>query len=136
MNPIEEKLERLEEWIYGGSLGRAIGRGSLASANRYYRNVNGRMVLSAAAKNYRYDVQVAVIEQLVVWRVMKGPVSVSFRWFRSRKSGDLDNRLKQLLDALRGRVYDDDSQVVEIHAYRDDDKENPRVEITLRAIEL
>ena len=32
-----------------------------------------------------------------------------------------------MLDALNGIVYLDDSQVVEIHAFREDDKENPRV---------
>lgn len=104
------------------------------SANRYWRHVNGRTVLSAAAKNYRFDVQIAVAQQLIVWRNLTGSLSVTVRWFRSRKAGDLDNRLKQLLDALRERVYADDSQVVELHAYRADDKENPRCEVLITSL--
>ncbi len=59
---------------------------------------------------------------------------VTMHWFRSRKSGDLDNRIKILLDALQGAAYESDSQVVELHAYREDDKLNPRCEIVIAPI--
>ena len=38
--------------------------------------------------------------------------------------------MKVLLDSLTGVIWEDDSQIVEIHAYRYEDKNNPRVEIT------
>ena len=61
---------------------------------------------------------------------MDGPVALNLTVFRPRKSGDLDNYLKIMLDALQGFLYDNDSQIVEIHAYRQDDKDNPRVVLT------
>lgn len=99
------------------------------SANKYWRNVNGRMVVSEAARNYKTTVG------LMVRRGMKQPlageVKVNVAVYRPRKSGDLDNSLKILLDSLKGTAYIDDDQVVEIHAMRGDDKNNPRVVLTV-----
>ena len=61
------------------------------------------------------------------------PLSVSIRWYRGRKSGDLDGRLKVLLDAMQGSVYENDSQIVELHAFRSEDKLNPRMEVHVDA---
>jgi Holliday junction resolvase RusA-like endonuclease len=58
-------------------------------------------------------------------------VSITLKVYRARKSGDLDNRIKPLLDALQGVAFYDDKQVIEIHAFRFDDKHNPRVEVTI-----
>jgi Holliday junction resolvase RusA-like endonuclease len=44
----------------------------------------------------------------------------------------LDNRLKVLLDALNGIAYNDDADIVELHAYRLDDKHDPRVELKIK----
>jgi Holliday junction resolvase RusA-like endonuclease len=41
----------------------------------------------------------------------------------------LDNTAKAVLDALRGQAFEDDSQVVELHMFRGDDKERPRCEV-------
>jgi Holliday junction resolvase RusA-like endonuclease len=57
------------------------------------------------------------------------PVAVSVRIFRKRKAGDIDGWLKVLLDSLEGVAYVNDSQIVELHAYRFDDKADPRVEV-------
>jgi len=62
---------------------------------------------------------------------MTGPVVFTARFYRPQKSGDLDNRVKPLLDALTGRAWGDDRQVVEMHLYLFDDPANPRVEITI-----
>ena len=56
---------------------------------------------------------------------------MDLRGLRPQRSGDLDNRLKCLLDSLNGIAWSDDGQIVEIHAYRHDDKKNPRVEIEI-----
>lgn len=50
------------------------------------------------------------------------------------KSGDLDNRLKISQDALKGICFEDDRQIVELHAFRFDDKANPRIEIEIKEI--
>lgn len=51
--------------------------------------------------------------------------------YRPRRTGDLDNRLKATLDALQGVGYENDSQIAEIHARLYDDKEHPRVVVTV-----
>ena len=93
------------------------------SANRYWRNMRGHMVVSEEAKTYKQHVCLLCgsVEPFA------GDVAIRFRVFRARRAGDLDNYEKVLLDALKGILYDDDSAVVEIHAIRDDDKHNPRV---------
>ena len=60
-----------------------------------------------------------------------GPVKVEIEIFRPLKSGDLDNRLKAILDGLNGEAWMDDDQVIELHARRSDDKENPRAIVTV-----
>lgn len=60
------------------------------------------------------------------------PVVISIRIFRPQRAGDLDNRVKPLLDALTGNAWKDDSQVVEAHLFLDNDRANPRVEITIQ----
>lgn len=58
-------------------------------------------------------------------------VAVTANVYRPRAIGDLDNTFKALLDVLSGKVYADDSQIVELHAYRHDSKERPRVELVI-----
>ena len=100
------------------------------SANRYWRTYKGRTVVSEEAKTYKvaagWMARAAGVEPL------RGPVAVTLRVFRGRKAGDLDNKIKVCLDSLNGIAWDDDSQVVELHAFMADDKQNPRVEVELR----
>jgi Holliday junction resolvase RusA-like endonuclease len=99
------------------------------SANRYWRNYGGRMVVSDEARNYKQDVSEIVSE--LQTRAVTGNVAVHILVYRPRKAGDLDNSLKILIDSLRGVAYVDDSQIVAIHAYRHEDKKNPRVVVTV-----
>jgi Holliday junction resolvase RusA-like endonuclease len=67
------------------------------------------------------------------WRTprLQGPVALSVRFFfGTKRKADLDNFNKLWQDALSGIVYDDDSQIAELHLYRDYDKARPRIEIT------
>lgn len=100
------------------------------SANRYWRNFRGNVVTSAEARSYKLEV--AYLAKHVGIEKLGGPVVVFVDIYRPRRVGDLDNRLKVLLDALQGVAYDNDSQVVEVHARRFDDKQNPRAELEVR----
>ena len=94
--------------------------------------VRGRLVTSAIARQYRQEVGwLAKSKRLLL---MAGPLSLTFKFFRPRKAGDLDSLLKVLIDSLTGIVYTDDSQIVEIHAYRYDDKAAPRAEIIIAEV--
>lgn len=99
------------------------------SINHYWRVSRGITHLSKDGRRWKNAAhEIARTAGLVV---LEGPVSVSITWYRSRRSGDLDNRIKVVLDVLRGLAYVDDKQVVELHAWRYDDKAYPRVEVTI-----
>lgn len=99
------------------------------SANRYWRHARGRTYLSLEAVQYRLAVLAACKRAKL--KPLAGPLALTFHWYRGRRSGDLDNRSKQLLDSLRGHAYEDDSQIVELHAYRHDRPRNAGVTVTI-----
>ena len=103
------------------------------SANRYWRHARGRTYLSKEAKDYRETILSAYCARYKSLRIAFPiePLSVTFTWLRARKSGDLDNRIKQLLDALRGLAYTDDAQIVHIDATRHDGKRKGRIDVTI-----
>jgi crossover junction endodeoxyribonuclease RusA len=102
------------------------------SANRYWRTFRNVVVVSEEAKAYKAGVKASAAEQGAT--LLSGDVAVYIDVYRSRKAGDLDNRIKVALDALKGVAFEDDKQVVEIHARRFDDKNNGRIEITIETI--
>ena len=105
------------------------------SANRWWRNVNGRMVTSREAREYEAATAVRALAQGV--RPIRRPalVALTITWYRGRKSGDLDKRLGILLDALQTVAYENDSQVVRLMAERSDaEPDRPRVEIEIIAL--
>jgi crossover junction endodeoxyribonuclease RusA len=105
------------------------------SVNGMYTAVRGRLLLSAEGRLYKRAVYAAYVlgTGSTATRFPTGPVRVTVLWYRARKSGDLDNRLKALLDSVKGLAWTDDAQVVEIHAYRHDDAANPRIVMTVDA---
>jgi crossover junction endodeoxyribonuclease RusA len=105
------------------------------SLNRYWRNIRGRVVLSSEGKAYKRKVEDLFAEATNVGKTVRGvpkaPVKLWVDIYRPRKSGDLDNYLKALLDSLNGLAYEDDRQIIMITARRFDDKDNPRAEVRL-----
>lgn len=98
------------------------------SANEYWKPAPGRgPVPSTEAK--RYKAAVAKLAAAHGLLPLAGPVSVTLTAYRPRRSGDLDNMLKVMNDALNEVAWLDDDQVVHISATRADDAANPRVEL-------
>ena len=91
-----------------------------------------RMILSKEARQYKETV--ANILSRYTFSLLTGPITVHVDLFRPRKVGDLENGLKVAIDCLSGVAFEDDKQIVSLHAYRHDDKQNPRIEITVRAV--
>jgi Holliday junction resolvase RusA-like endonuclease len=77
----------------------------------------------------RYALVVARAASDLGAEVLEGPLILSVDVYRPRRSGDLDNTLKAIQDSLKGILWKDDAQIVEIRARRYDSKENPRVEV-------
>lgn len=109
------------------------------SANRYWRNVKGRMVKSAAARAYHDEAFWLTVKALTRSGQradpLVGELKVTLDFYRPARRGDLDNRIKVTLDALQGIAFKNDSQIVEIHARRFEDKVRPRVEIGIHEVE-
>ncbi len=102
------------------------------SANRYWRYVNNHPTVSADARSYRTGAGMVARHQGIA--PFTGKVAMYIELYRPQKSGDLDNRIKILCDALKGVAYNDDDQIIEIHARLHDDKANPRCEVEVRQV--
>lgn len=86
-------------------------------------------VIGPEARAYRHQAGWEAKRQGV--QVQNGPLAVSLNVYRPMRRGDLDNTAKVLFDALNGIAWVDDGQVVEMHLFRFDDKDRPRVEVTV-----
>lgn len=106
------------------------------SSNRYWRTVisRGKAMVFVSEEAKRYKSQVAKLAGQP--SLIQSAVVVTLKVFRAQRSGDLDNKLKVLFDSLQGVVYANDSQIVEIHAFRYEDKNDPRVEVEVKMLGL
>jgi Holliday junction resolvase RusA-like endonuclease len=80
--------------------------------------------------------------QAEAWIAMQGryalardvAVTMVFRRHGSRRA-DCDNLQKSCLDGMNGVVYEDDSQIVQLHAEVQYGHQNPGVDIEVRTLE-
>lgn len=100
------------------------------STNHLFTTVRGNRMKSAEARSYAKTVAGIALSAGV--RPIVGPVAMTIIVYRPRKTGDLDNSLKAILDGLKGIAWADDEQVKRIVADSEDDKDNPRAEVTVR----
>lgn len=102
------------------------------SANAYWRHVGNKVLLSKQAREYRERCAVAATYQ---WSrpPLAGKVKIRADVYMDLR-GDLDNRVKQMLDALQGTVLNNDAQVWDLRLVRHLDRENPRLELTIHPI--
>lgn len=92
------------------------------STNLYWRTFRGRVVVSAAARAYKADVELiarrdgmSLFDCEVFVEYMLHP-KLTKEGNASKTRIDLDNAMKVVSDALNGIAYTDDKLVVEIHA--------------------
>lgn len=102
------------------------------SSNRYWRVGGGHVYRSQEASAYKS--YVGLLCNTAAIAPLEGDLRVTLRFYRPARRGDLDNRIKIILDALQGHAYFNDSQIAEIHARRCEDKANPRVEVEITAL--
>lgn len=81
-----------------------------------FRYVRGGGYIPLRVKNWQSLVSIAAREAMNGSDLISGPVSVSIVFcLKTERRCDLDNLSKGTLDAMRGIVYRDDSQVVALH---------------------
>jgi crossover junction endodeoxyribonuclease RusA len=88
------------------------------SVNTYWRNFDGRMIISQKGREYRETVgdQITIQNQI---KHFAGPLRVVIEaWRPDKRRRDLDNLLKATLDGLaHAGVYEDDSQIMDLRIY-------------------
>ena len=102
--------------------------------NHYYVHTKRGVFLSAKGKAYKEDVRCSLFVQSPQLEILQGNLKLSVTLFRPRKTGDIDGPIKALLDSLQGLLYGNDKQIEELHIYRRDDKDRPRVEVSLKKL--
>lgn len=113
------------------------------SINHQYATVNGRRLLSSAGRAYKTQVSQHVWLALAQSparfslreRLRSGPLALSIRFFfTSALRRDLDGGLKIAQDALCQGLGVNDNRIIEIHLYKQVDKTDPRIEVSLSSI--
>lgn len=102
------------------------------TVNTYWRNVNGRTLLSAKGRAYRDSVAWAVAGKGARYGSQRISVEV-IAYMPDARRRDLDNLFKGVLDGLaHAGVYDDDSQIDKLSIWRlGIDREDPRVTVDI-----
>ena len=102
------------------------------SLNHYWRNVNGQTLISSEGRAYRRSVASYVIVQRK-GEVMDCRLSVHIIAYPpDKRRRDLDNMLKAALDALaHAGVYEDDSQIDDLHIVRGAKEEGGRLSVRI-----
>ena len=88
------------------------------SINSYWRNFQGRMIISAKGREYRKAVIDLISKEGLAVHIEK-PMRVTIEAFRpDRRKRDLDNLLKSTIDALaHAGVFKDDSLIHDLRIY-------------------
>ncbi len=110
------------------------------SINHQYATVNGRRLLSSSGRTYKAQVGQQLwaalaqspTRQILMARLQSAPLALSIRFFfTSRLRRDVDGGLKIAQDALCEGLGLNDNRIVETHLFKDLDKTNPRIELSL-----
>ena len=93
-----------------------------------------RAYLPARSRQFRFALQLLVSQKMRGRELITAPIKITMHFYKkyraeTRGYGDLDNHVKAVLDALNGVVWQDDSQVVELHAFKH--KGDPLIEIEI-----
>lgn len=99
--------------------------------NQKYGIINGRMLLQ---KKYRDTKEAIAWEIKSQWKggPLQDDVAVNLLvYFGNNRKNDIDGYIKIILDAAEGILYEDDSQVTELHVYKELDVDRPRVELSV-----
>jgi crossover junction endodeoxyribonuclease RusA len=100
------------------------------SVNRIWRVFGGRVIKSKEGRAYAAKAALEAKAQGAAPQA--GSLEVWVDVYRPQRRGDLDNTLKAVFDCLNGVAWEDDGQIIGIHAHRFDSKERPRVEVEVR----
>ena len=99
----------------------------MISVNKMYR---GRRFLSKEGKETKTAIAWEIASKGQI-EALQGNVALNIIFYVKNNRADIDNMLKALLDCMTGLIYKDDSQVTEMHIFKEIDKHNPRTVIQI-----
>lgn len=97
--------------------------------NQKYFVRNGRNILSSKYRQAKSDMQLEIRSQVNFAPLGRNVAMNVLQYFGDKRKRDIDNYLKLILDSMTDIVYLDDSQITELHVYKEYDKNKPRIEI-------
>ena len=104
------------------------------SLNRLYRSVGGRVLVSKEGRAYKELVAGLLMAKRA--RPLSGRVRLWIWLFPpDRRRRDLDNAQKALLDAMKGRLYQDDEQIDDLRIVRGEVRAGGGVEVEVEQLE-
>jgi len=105
------------------------------SNNRYYRNVNGRMIISREGREYAQRVA-GIIRTVTDDPFLDGIVVNIKAHMPDKRRRDVDNMLKVPLDAMqKAGLYGDDSQIVRLGIEKIHSTQPGRLEVLIESID-
>jgi Holliday junction resolvase RusA-like endonuclease len=114
-----------------GWRGIIYGEPASKANSRQLVTIKGRpaFIKSKKARCYADDVARQIVPLLPL---LTGPLKFTATIYYATHRPDLDESV--ILDALQGRVYENDRQVREKHIFHAIDKRNPRAEISIERV--
>jgi len=105
------------------------------SANKYWRYVGGRVLVSQEAKDYKSIVYGIFLESKL--KTIHSRISVCIYLYPpDKRKFDIDNRIKVLADALEyAGFFENDSQIDKLYVERRESKTGGEVCVTISQIE-
>lgn len=94
------------------------------------RYVNRFFATSKEYKRYKDKVAMYCIYRKI--RPFLFEVEMKIVWYRTQRRGDIDSRIKALLDSLNGYAYKDDRQIRKLSIERFDGNKHPRLEVRIK----
>ena len=96
-------------------------------------NGRARMVTTTKGKAWKHAALMNLFAQKGSTRTIHEPCEVSIRFYLPTAAGDVDNYVKNTLDALQDSgIIANDRQVQRVEASKGKDRDNPRTEIEIR----
>lgn len=101
----------------------------IGTNHAYSQSRNGRRFLTDQGKEYKESLGWSALECNPKGLRFKCPIVTLIFTYGDRRRRDVDSAIKLTIDAFNGVLWDDDSQIEELHVYKCYNKGNPSVEV-------
>lgn len=108
-----------------------ILNGSPLSTNHIYQHVGRRVYMTRDGSKLKRDYQIQLKNQYKGKPIAEDIILFVRLFFGDKRTRDVDNYNKIVLDACSKILWEDDSQIQSITIEKNYDKKNPRVELSI-----